>query len=1093
MELARFPSRGGFSVRSIFTFALAVISTVLLWAIFTSTPASAADAVWSNDTTILYDNNRYSKVDSVNDTSGTIPNGSSVYRSPTQSSTSGSQKVFILYFTPGVDPPTATTAQYVEFDVSSTNSLSNPSNKASVALAAQSTDLSEVKSSCSVGGIGWIVCPVSIWLAEGMDWLFGILSSLVAVQPLTLGDTNDSMYSAWSIARTIANIAFVIAFLIIIYSQLTNVGLSSYGLKRLIPRLIVAAVLVNLSYYITALAIDISNVLGYSVQDTFNGIREQIFSVTNDDLSGANTDGGWAAIAAIALAGGGYLGASYIVAGGATFFLVPLLIGLALTALFVILILAARQAIIIILVVVAPLAFVAYLLPNTEKWFEKWKDLFMTMLIFFPAFSLVFGGSQLAGQIIIQNAGDNFIMMIFGMAVQIAPLVITPLILKLSGGLLGKIAQIANNPRKGLIDRSRGWAGEHAEIRRNKTYANRRDGNAFVRAMRPGAGVRFVEGNRRSRQKQIALQKQRADNAWETSARAERLNLRMEEATDDKTAIHNHHTQHADHLRRTAGTPLNASGMRVQQSKQDMEAEQQRLATYYNEQRLNGGALNASFTALETSKTLFEASEQDKTAYLSQQKSYRVTQLGAAAERLEAAKLTAEGMQGRYTAHIDDLKLNPTSGLGDAARFALTGKDHAEAAQGRVQAVFDRERATPGTALYYTTVEVERVKAEMDRAKSQLTETISTLKSTKGTPLHAEVMETERTKLAAQRAEGRLTRTIEEYKSGAIDPATLTAQEQTIMQQMAEENARIAAEQRGATSAKYVQQEYISSLMDEDSVVNPALTAELLDIAAGVDPNGRTRAQANAISQLDKLESEALNNSVTLLGDRAEKQSKTIKSLAKEIFQKHTGTFRDAAGNLLPREQQDPSIIEAALEALAKDGDVATLRKARMQGGPAAAGGVDQEMLTRLLARNSGTMKVKGGFDLQNDPSLAGATQQRMDASTAAMLGSTAAEDYIGMKNSAIVEYAKRFDEILANSDAETDPAYKANAMEGLQKSYFNLTKALNDPQIVRRLGDNLTPAITMHEKLHARYGRQPDMTVDYDAIRPDRFTPKRP
>ena len=276
--------------------------------------------------------------------------------------------------------------------------------------------------------------------------------------------------------------------------------------------------------------------------------------------------------------------------------------------------------------------------------------------------------------------------------------------------------------------------------------------------------------------------------------------------------------------------------------------------------------------------------------------------------------------------------------------------------------------------------------------------------------------------------------------------------------------------------------------MDEDSIIDPALTAELLDVAAGVDPRGRTRAQANAISQLDKLESEGLTNSVTLLGDRAEKQGKTIKGLAKEVFQKHTGTFKDAAGTLQPMEQQDPSILEAALEALAKDGDVATLRKARMQGGGAAAGGVDQDMLTRLLARNSTTMKVKGGFDLQNDPTLAGVSQQRMDASTAAMLGSTAAEDYIGMKNGAIVEYAKRFDEILVNSDAETDPAYKANAMEGLQKSYFNLTKALNDPQIVRRLGDNLAPAIAIHEKLHTRYRHNPEMTVDYDAIRTDRF-----
>ena len=1087
MERARFPLHGGFSVRSIFTFALAVIATVFLWAIISGTPVHAADAVWSDDA-ILYDNHGYNKVSSFNDASGTIPAGSTVYQTPVQSGgASTSQRVFILYFTPGVDPPTATEAKYVEFDIATNKELSNPTNKRDVALTVQSASLTETESSCSVGGIGWIICPTSVFLAEAMDNIFEVLSGMIEVQPLVLGDPNSSLYSAWNIMRTIANIAFVIVFLIIIYSQLTNMGISKYGLKKLVPRLVVSAILVNISFYITALAIDISNVLGYSIQDVFNGIRETMFNMTNDDLNNSVLTETWTAVTAIILAGGGVLaGGMYFAAAGGLYLLIPLLLGLLLTIIFVVVVLAARQAIIIILVIIAPLAFVANLLPNTEKWFEKWKDLFMTMLIFFPAFSLVFGGSQLAGQIIIQNAGDNIIMLLFGMAVQIAPLVITPLLLKLSGSLLGRIAQIANNPRKGAIDRTKNWAGRRGEHAKQQNMAR---GARWYNPASYGSGmVRRMDYRKRRLSDNTDMWKQRATNRYNETSKYGRIHERMEAANDDKTAIHNEHAAHVDHLRRTPGTQLNTSGMRVQNSKQSMEGEQQRLAGYYNEQRLTGGALNTSFLNAETAKTTFEATEQDKAGYLSVMRTSRVTQLGAAAERLEAAKLTAEGQQTRYTAHIEDLKLNNTSALGDAARFALSGKDHAESAQGRVQAVFDRERTIAGTLLNASTVELEQVKVTMEGAKAELTTYVSDLKSTKGTTFHEEVMRVERLKQDAQIAEGRLTRTIEEYKSGAIDVTTLTANEQAIMNEMAANNARIAAEQQGATSAKYVQQEYISSLMDEDSIIDPALTAELLDVAAGVDPRGRTRAQANAISQLDKLESEGLTNSVTLLGDRAEKQGKTIKGLAKEVFQKHTGTFKDAAGTLQPMEQQDPSILEAALEALAKDGDVATLRKARMQGGGAAAGGVDQDMLTRLLARNSTTMKVKGGFDLQNDPTLAGVSQQRMDASTAAMLGSTAAEDYIGMKNGAIVEYAKRFDEILVNSDAETDPAYKANAMEGLQKSYFNLTKALNDPQIVRRLGDNLAPAIAIHEKLHTRYRHNPEMTVDYDAIRTDRF-----
>lgn len=537
MERVRFPLRGGFSVQSILTFVLAVFTTVILWAILSVSPveAQATTATWSGTETILFDNHGYTANSEVKDTTGTIPSGATIYAAPVQGTGTSSQKLLVLFFAPGVDPPTATTVKYVEFDFKD-GVISSPTTPRDITLTLQG-EADPVGSSCSVTGIGWVICPISVWLAEGMDWLFGMLSDLIKVQPLTLGTTNDSMYQAWNIMRTIANIAFVIVFLIIIYAQITNLGVSNYGLKKLIPRLIIAAVLVNVSFFITALAIDISNVLGYSVQDIFNSIREQVFRVTNDDISGVNTDGGWAALTAIVLAGGGYFGVSYLVTGGATILLVPILLGLGLTLLFVFLILAARQAIIVILVIISPLAFVAYLLPNTEKWFEKWKDIFMTMLIFFPAFSLVFGGSQLAGQIIIQNAGDNIVMLILGMAVQIAPLVITPLILKLSGGLLGKIAQIANDPRKGILDRNKAWAEEKAAIRRQKTLGTTPKGGKFRRAVSPGAGRRLLDNNRRARKETLDTFTMAADNKWHSSDRYGKLHDRKHDVETDKKIV----------------------------------------------------------------------------------------------------------------------------------------------------------------------------------------------------------------------------------------------------------------------------------------------------------------------------------------------------------------------------------------------------------------------------------------------------------------------------------------------------------------------------------------------------------------------------
>ena len=262
MEVVRFPSRGGFSVRSIFVFVLTVIITAILWATFSvgTTHALASNATWTDGGVILYDNHGYNVASNVRDTSGTIPEGATIYKSAPQPGTgSSSSKMLIIYFSPGVDPPKATSAQYAEFSFSG-DTISNPQNSLGITVTPQGSDASlggEVNSSCSVQGIGWIICPVSVFLAESMDNLFHLLADFIKSQPLVLGDENNAMYVVWNIARTIANLAFVIVFLIIIFSQVTNIGVSNYGLKRLIPRLVIAAILVNLSFYIAALALDI--------------------------------------------------------------------------------------------------------------------------------------------------------------------------------------------------------------------------------------------------------------------------------------------------------------------------------------------------------------------------------------------------------------------------------------------------------------------------------------------------------------------------------------------------------------------------------------------------------------------------------------------------------------------------------------------------------------------------------------------------------------------------------------------------------------------------------------------------------------------
>ncbi|HMH70195.1 MAG TPA: hypothetical protein VK502_02255, partial [Candidatus Saccharimonadales bacterium] len=445
-------------------FAAATLAVSFAYIFLTAPLAHAADATWTG-ASITYNGNQYGGPTTlpVNNTSG-LPANTQVYIWNEGSGNNDAQKVHIIYFGPGADASKATTAKYVEYLYTPPDTYASPSAQKDITI--DPATYGQNVTQCAVDGIGWWVCTIATHLADGMDWIFDTLRTFVEVEPMGIGPKGD-LYIAWDIMRGFANILFIVGFLVVVYSQLTNVGLSNYGIKKILPRLIIAAIMVNISYYVCAVAIDLSNIAGTSLQDILINIRKEVFQINDGTLGEAIN---WKNMTAFILSGGTVATIASLTAlsavGGsvvsAVFALVPLLVGLLVIILVVLIILAARQALIIMLVILSPLACVAYLLPGTEKWGKKWQEAFMNMLIFFPAFSMIFGGSQFAGSIIIQNA-TSIIMILFGMAVQVAPLALVPFILKLSTGLLGRIAGIVNDPRKGVMDRTKNWAKDHQE------------------------------------------------------------------------------------------------------------------------------------------------------------------------------------------------------------------------------------------------------------------------------------------------------------------------------------------------------------------------------------------------------------------------------------------------------------------------------------------------------------------------------------------------------------------------------------------------------------------------------------------------------
>ena len=485
-----------------------------------STSVYAVDAEWSGHN-LTYNKEKYTKVsDDKKIKQFNLPDNSLVYVNEDKNK----KETKVIYF-PSSEISSLSSATYAVYSFTPPNTYEQTSNST---ISIESPSENSTSTSCDVQGIGWIICPVSNWLADGIDYMYSALQEFLKTKPLETTNQNSGIYLAWVIMRNISNVAFIVAFLVIIYSQLTSVGISNYGVKKMLPRLVIAAVLVNLSFTICAILLDLSNIAGYAFQDAFMGIKNTISTV------GENTSTWtWSEVISTALSNGALaVGAGYAVSLALTTEILPMLVPAAtlagLTLLFILLIMAARQALIIILIIVSPLAFVCYLLPGTEKWFKKWRDLFLTMLVFFPAFAVVFGGAQLAGIIIIQNASgpNGAIMHVLGMLVQIIPLAITPLIMKFSGGVLGKFAGIVNDKNKGLYDRTKNYSKDRRETIKNKKLAN-----ANMARFNPNRLRRWADHKGRALKKDLETSQKNAENSFRNTARYKKLDLDARQAS----------------------------------------------------------------------------------------------------------------------------------------------------------------------------------------------------------------------------------------------------------------------------------------------------------------------------------------------------------------------------------------------------------------------------------------------------------------------------------------------------------------------------------------------------------------------------------
>lgn len=320
------------------------------------------------------------------------------------------------------------------------------------------------------GALYWIVCPAISFASNVTDSLYTAINDFLVINPLEMTSTSP-VYQVWQYMRTITNIVFVILLLIVIISQVTGLGINNYGIKRVLPRLIITVILVNLSFHFCAVLTDVSNIVGENLRTFFQSIQDNI--TMNGAISEA-PDISFTSILTVIIGGGSIAGIVIGATGGLgalLWSLVPILLAGLVAIITGLITIAARQAIITLLVMIAPLAFVAFLLPNTERWFGRWKDMFARMLIFYPVFSFLFGASKLAGWAIIASA-PNAPTILLGLAVQIFPLFGSWSLMKMSGTVLGSLNTAMRKLAEPAQKFATGWATEHADRNRQTYWMN---------------------------------------------------------------------------------------------------------------------------------------------------------------------------------------------------------------------------------------------------------------------------------------------------------------------------------------------------------------------------------------------------------------------------------------------------------------------------------------------------------------------------------------------------------------------------------------------------------------------------------------------
>ena len=347
--------------------------------------------------------------------------------------------------------------------------------------------------------VGWIMCSLLSLADQMLGWFQQVISSILFVNQSNFSTNcpaSGCLYKAWSSVKDLSSVLILLIGLFMILSQVFGFEfMSAYTVKKILPRLIISAILIQSSWLIFTSFLILVNALGTGVQELLVTPFSKRATFTNLSINQILTNGsqtsGLGASGSFSLLFATIAGSAALAAGGAIG-LAILAIGVLISIITIIFTLIVRIALLLLLLVVSPIALIAWVLPGTQSIWKNWWSNFSKLAFMFPIIMLLFSAGIIGATVMSNEAlpGGGTFSAIAATVAYFGPLFLIPATFKYAGtamaaasGGLNKLSGMVKekNPASKSLAKA---AGRRQEGKEEKAYRNATDPNSRFKRMR---------------------------------------------------------------------------------------------------------------------------------------------------------------------------------------------------------------------------------------------------------------------------------------------------------------------------------------------------------------------------------------------------------------------------------------------------------------------------------------------------------------------------------------------------------------------------------------------------------------------------------